>query len=122
MSYDFFLMKLKRPVKSAQELGDETVEIIGDSRQVRDAISKVIPGIIWSEWRGALTAADSGWIQFSVPEDANAVNAIVVRTSHASNHNWERNILRQLCNEYGWTVYDHQTDAFVFPEQDTEVL
>jgi hypothetical protein len=112
MSYDYVVMKLKRPVADPSELGPETVAAFEDVSSVRQAIGAAVSGIEWVDSGGSLEA-DGGWMEFCVSEDQPILEGFMVRTSHGSDHGWEAAVIRKLCGTNQWVAFDPQEGAFI---------
>jgi hypothetical protein len=112
VSYDYIVMKLKRPVTDPSELGPDTVASFDDAPMLREAIGAIVSGIRWADSGGSLET-EQGWMEFCVSESESNLEGFMVRTSHRSDHGWEAALIMKMCKANEWVAFDPQDDAFV---------
>jgi hypothetical protein len=78
------------------EVGPDTVAAIGDAMTARRPIDAIVPGIKWLASGGSVESGKR-WIEFCVAEGESKVEALMVRTSHNSDHDWESGVINKLC-------------------------
>ena len=103
MSWDVFVLKLTRPIKSWDELADD-VDLIsfGTPDEVRAAISAVFEGTDWVDpWWGDW-GSEHGSIEFNIPKPGQSPEMMLhVRASSAVVP-----LILDLCEANGWTALD----------------
>lgn len=107
MSYDYHALKLAREIAYLSEIGRATVVGLGTWSSVREQVSSIIPGIEWVAWGGSVRT-EHGWIEFGIEEGAVLDFGFTIRTSLRSDHQWEENLLGELCRAFDWSIVDGQ--------------
>lgn len=110
MSYDFFLMKLERPISDSKELTIENMLRLGNEAEIMQQISSVVPDITWERrfvlWTGRVRRPNGVSIEFQLDEET---GRSVVARSGLGRPNLE--LLEHLCASLGWTMQDAQKDT-----------
>jgi hypothetical protein len=111
MSYDFMVMKPRAPVRSAQDLNERSL-VEQPASEVKAALSKLLPGLAWSQQPGngawSARVEDEGqWYEFLVgatPE------AWAIFTSLRPG---EHPLVARICKALGVVAMDCQTMAVI---------
>jgi hypothetical protein len=115
MSYDFLMMKPKSEIRSAYDLGEDTL-LQQDPSTLVHALSTLFPELAWRKeadggWFGSLQGDDS-WYEFRIGVKPDYTWSVC--TSHRTN---TRKLIPTICNALGVIAFDGQANCLIRPDR-----
>lgn len=114
MSWDVMVMKYEGRILCDVEEMDEAEQLpLGTNEEVREAVSKYLPGVEWSSPYWGNYAGGELEFELIISEDEEPVEALTV-SIHGRGDAIQT--LLQFSKPNGWSLFDCSTSEFIDPE------
>ena len=108
MSYTYLFFQPRRLPLAAEELSEETVDVLTDPVVVKTALARVLPQIVWTDdkW-GRGETADGRWFEFLIADGGTLGLSCSFRADYRAD-------VQAICDAIGWIAVD-QTPFVYMP-------